>query len=498
LTGPAGLGYNHILPNRHKYAAKRLIMLKIHNTKSGRLETFQPLEDGRVTLYTCGPTVYDHAHVGHARASAAFDILVRHLKAGGYKVDYVRNYTDVDDKIIKRARDKGQDWRALARTYIDSYTQDMEAIGCLPPTHSPRATEYIEPMIEDIQAIIERGYAYEVEGDVYFDVTAWRQYGQLSHREMDEQEAGARVSVDERKKNPADFALWKAAKADEPSWPSPWGPGRPGWHLECSTMSFRLLGAEFDIHGGGQDLIFPHHENELAQSGALGRPMARYWTHNGFVRLNNEKMSKSLGNFFTVKDVLEKFDGEVLRYLLISKHYRGPLDFSDEALREAEKALERIYRAIEGVEDLMGERDCLAFKMKTVDEFRRKFTEALDDDLNTAKALGVVFDLVRAMNKAAAADNLEDAVAFYCALKIMGEELGLWQRSPADFFAALAERRGVKLEAGEIEKLIAARAEARSSKNWAEADRIRDELAARGLVLEDKAGVTTWKNARQT
>ncbi|MDR1045772.1 MAG: cysteine--tRNA ligase [Candidatus Adiutrix sp.] len=474
------------------------MMLKIHNTKSGRLETFQPLEDGRVTLYTCGPTVYDHAHVGHARASAAFDILVRHLKAGGYKVDYVRNYTDVDDKIIKRARDKGQDWRALARTYIDSYTQDMEAIGCLPPTHSPRATEYIEPMIEDIQAIIERGYAYEVEGDVYFDVTAWRQYGQLSHREMDEQEAGARVSVDERKKNPADFALWKAAKADEPSWPSPWGPGRPGWHLECSTMSFRLLGAEFDIHGGGQDLIFPHHENELAQSGALGRPMARYWTHNGFVRLNNEKMSKSLGNFFTVKDVLEKFDGEVLRYLLISKHYRGPLDFSDEALREAEKALERIYRAIEGVEDLMGERDCLAFKMKTVDEFRRKFTEALDDDLNTAKALGVVFDLVRAMNKAAAADNLEDAVAFYCALKIMGEELGLWQRSPADFFAALAERRGVKLEAGEIEKLIAARAEARSSKNWAEADRIRDELAARGLVLEDKAGVTTWKNARQT
>ncbi len=469
--------------------------LKLHNTKSGQLEKFQPLDPERVTLYACGPTVYDNAHVGHARTSAAFDILVRHLKALGLNVDYVRNFTDVDDKIIKRARERNQDWRELAQTYIDSFNEDMAAIGCLVPTHTPRATEYIEAMIEDIQAIIDRGLAYEVEGDVYFDVPAYRQYGQLSHREMDEQEAGARVAVDDRKRHPADFALWKAAKPGEPSWPSPWGQGRPGWHIECSTMSFRLLGPEFDIHGGGQDLIFPHHENEMAQSGALDRTMARIWTHNGFVRLNNEKMSKSLGNFFTVKDVLKKFDGEVLRYLLVSKHYRGPLDFSDEALREAEKALERIYRALAAAEELMGDRELLAFKMDEVQAYRAKFTEAMNDDLNTAKALGVVFDLVRTLNKAVDAGNLQETTAAYCGLKVMGEELGLWQREPKEFFQALASFKNSQLGPEEIEKMMAARAEARKTKNWAEADRIRDELTEKGVLLEDKAGTTTWKYA---
>lgn len=469
--------------------------LKLHNTKTGQVENFQPLEAGRVTLYACGPTVYDNAHVGHARASAAFDILVRHLKAMGLAVDYVRNFTDVDDKIIKRAREKNIDWRDLAQTYIDSFNEDMAAIGCLDPTHTPRATEYIGEMIEDIQAIINRGLAYEVEGDVYFNVPAYHQYGQLSGREMDEQEAGARVAVDERKRSAADFALWKAAKPGEPSWDSPWGQGRPGWHIECSTMSFRLLGAEFDIHGGGQDLIFPHHENELAQSGALDRPMARFWTHNGFVRLNNEKMSKSLGNFFTVKDVLQKFDGEVLRYLLVSKHYRGPLDFSDEALREAEKALERIYRALEAAEELMGEHEMLAFKMDSVQEYRDKFREAMDDDLNTAKALGIVFDLVRALNKAVVAANLEETAAGDAILKMLGDELGLWQREPKEFFAALGALRQVALSAEDIEKMIAARAEARATKNWAEADRLRNELLEKGVVLEDKAGATTWKYA---
>ncbi|MGL4208141.1 MAG: cysteine--tRNA ligase, partial [Candidatus Adiutrix sp.] len=369
--------------------------LKLHNTKTGQIEPFVPINSGQVTLYVCGPTVYDHAHVGHARASAAFDILVRHLKANGFDVNYVRNYTDVDDKIIKRAKETGQDWLYVAETFIDSFNEDMAALGCLAPTHSPRATEYIEGMIEDIEEIISRGLAYELAGDVYFDVSAYSDYGHLSGRLMEDQQAGARVMMDERKKNPADFALWKSAKAGEPSWPSPWGLGRPGWHIECSAMSYRLLGAEFDIHGGGQDLIFPHHENELAQSGALGRPLARLWAHNGFVRLNNEKMSKSIGNFFTVKDVLKRFDGEVLRYLLVSKHYRGPLDFSDEALREAEKALERIYRALLGAEEFMGDMEVVPFKMDMVAKPRENFKEAMDDDLNTAKAMGVVFDLVR-------------------------------------------------------------------------------------------------------
>lgn len=469
--------------------------LRLYNTKTGQVEPFRPLNSERVTLYACGPTVYDHAHVGHARASAAFDLLVRHLRASGFQVEYARNYTDVDDKIIKRAEEKNCDWTELAQTYIDSFKEDMQAINCLEPTHTPRATDYIKEMIDDISEIIRRGHAYEVEGDVYFDVPSYAAYGALSHRDLSEQEAGARIAVDTRKKDPADFALWKASKPGEPSWPSPWGLGRPGWHIECSTMSHRLLGSEFDIHGGGQDLIFPHHENELAQSGALGRPMSRFWTHNGFVRLNNEKMSKSLGNFFTVKEVLKKFDGEVLRYLLISKHYRGPLDFSDESLREAEKALERIYRALEAAEELMSDHEVLAFKMDTVQDFRQRFNEAMDDDLNTAKALGVTFDLVRVLNKAATAHNLEEATAAYAVLKIMGEELGLWQREPHEFFSAVGVGRAVELCAEEIENLIQLRNQSREAKNWAEADRVRNELLDHGILLEDKAGATTWKYA---
>jgi len=469
--------------------------LKLHNTLSGLSETFVPLNPGRVTLYACGPTVYDQAHVGHARAAVAFDLLVRHLKVMGLETAYVRNYTDVDDKIIRRAEERGEDWRALAQRHIDAYAEDMAALGCLPPTQTPRATDYIEAMIEDIRAILDRGLAYQVEGDVYFDVAAYPAYGRLSRRTLEEQEAGARVAVDERKKSAADFALWKAAKPGEPAWPSPWGPGRPGWHIECSAMSFRLLGAEFDIHGGGLDLIFPHHENELAQSGALGRPMARFWTHNGFVRLNNEKMSKSLGNFFTVKDILKKFSGETLRFLLVSKHYRGPLDFSDEALVEAEKALERIYRARAAAGEFMAGRAVQAAEA-SARPFLDKFQEAMDDDLNTAKALGVVFDLVRVLNRAVQEGRPEETAAFYAALESMGEELGLWRKNPADFFKALNSGREDRPGTEEIENLVAARAAAREAKNWAEADRLRDELQARGVLLEDKAGTTAWKFTR--
>jgi len=464
--------------------------LKLHNTMSGRLEPFVPLTPGRATLYACGPTVYDHAHVGHARAAVAFDLLVRRLKALGLEVTYVRNYTDVDDKIIRRAEEKGEDWRALARRHIDSYAEDMAALGCLEPDQAPLATDYIEAMIEDIGAIVDKGLAYLAEGDVYFDVAAYPAYGRLSHRSLEEQEAGARVAVDERKKSAADFALWKAAKPGEPSWPSPWGPGRPGWHIECSAMSHRLLGPEFDIHGGGLDLIFPHHENELAQSGALGRPLARFWTHNGFVRLNNEKMSKSLGNFFTVKDVLKKFDGETLRFLLVSKHYRGPLDFSDEALSEAERALERVYRARAAAEEFLAGRA----PASEPEPFLAKFQEALDDDLNTAKALGVVFDLVRALNRAVQEGRPAETAALYAALESMGEALGLWRK--ADFFKTVGPGREDRPTAEEIEKFIAARSEARAARNWAEADRLRDELLARGVLLEDKAGTTAWKFTR--
>ena len=471
--------------------------LKLHNTLSGQLETFAPLNPGRVTLYVCGPTVYDHAHVGHARAAVAFDLLARHLQTLGLAVTYVLNYTDVDDKIIRRAEESGEDWRALAQRHIDSYAGDMAALGCLQPTHTPRATEYIEAMIEDIRAILDRGLAYPVEGDVYFDVAAYPAYGRLSRRTLEEQEAGARVAVDERKKGAADFALWKAAKPGEPAWPSPWGPGRPGWHIECSAMSFRLLGAEFDIHGGGLDLIFPHHENELAQSGALGRPLARFWLHNGFVRLNNEKMSKSLGNFFTVKDILKKFDGETLRFLLVSKHYRGPLDFSDEALAEAEKALERVYRALATAGEFMaGQGAPAAPAPDSARPFQDKFQEAMDEDLNTAKALGVVFDLVRALNKAVQEGRPALAAGLYAALESMGEELGLWRKAPADFFKTLVPAREDRPAPEEVEKLVAARTVARAARNWAEADRLRDDLLARGVLLEDKAGSTAWKFTR--
>ncbi len=467
--------------------------LKLYNTINGQLEYFKPLVPEEVGLYACGPTVYDHAHVGHARATVAFDILVRHLKNSGFKVKYVRNYTDVDDKIINRANEKNEDWKALAERFVTSFSEDMEALNCLAPTHTPRATEYINEMIADIQEIEAKGLAYAVDGDVYFNVPAYEAYGRLSKRETEDMEAGARVAVDERKKHPADFALWKSAKLGEPSWPSPWGQGRPGWHIECSTMSHRLLGAEFDIHGGGQDLIFPHHENELAQSGALDRPMARYWAHNGFVRVNSEKMSKSLGNFFTVKDVLKSFNPEVLRFFLVAKHYRGPVDFSDEGLKEAEKALERIYRALLAAEELMGDCEAVAFKMDLVDKYKTPFLEALDDDLNTAKALGVVFDLVRDLNKAVDQKELMEACALYAALKMMGDHLGLWPSEPKKYFAALKEKAA--LSPDEIEKMIAARTAARTAKDWAEADRIRNSLLDQGIILEDKAGVTTWKLA---
>jgi cysteinyl-tRNA synthetase len=438
----------------------------------------------------------------------AFDVLVRHLSASGYQVTYVRNYTDVDDKIIARAKDRGLDWRDLGERYIRSFDEDMAALNCLPPTHSPRATEYIGQMLEDVLAIVGKGLAYPLDGDVYFDVAAFPAYGRLSGRELQDAEPGARVAVDSRKKNPADFALWKASKPGEPSWPSPWGQGRPGWHIECSAMSARLLGPAFDIHGGGQDLIFPHHENELAQSAALGRSMARIWAHNGFVNINNEKMSKSLGNFFTVKDILRKFSPDVLRFFLVSRHYRSPVEFSDEALRESGRAMERLCRAMILAGDLMAGHgpDSKPEARKGPEEreareaaaaFGVRFREAMDDDLNTAQAVGVLFELVHRLNKAADEGQAILASALLTAVGAMAGQLGLSLEDPR---AALSRLAGPLPAEGpppeEIEAMVAARNAARARKDWAEADRLRLELSRMGIVLEDKAGQTAWR--RQT
>jgi cysteinyl-tRNA synthetase len=469
--------------------------LRLFNTSAHALEPLRPLQEGRVGLYICGPTVYDHAHVGHARAAVAFDVLVRRLLALGYQVDYVRNYTDIDDKIINRARESGQDWRELGEAYIKSFDEDMEALGCLRPTHAPKATDYIEQMRDDVSAIIDRGYAYAAGGDVFFDVSAYQGYGRLSGRQTEDQEAGARVAVDERKRHPADFALWKAAKPGEPSWPSPWGPGRPGWHIECSTMSARLLGPAFDIHGGGQDLIFPHHENELAQSGALGRPMAAIWAHNGFVNINHEKMSKSLGNFFTIKDVLKLCHPEVLRFFLVSRHYRAPIEFSDEALKEAGRALERVYRAIEAAEALLGEAPGPGAPSEEAARLAELFSQAMDEDLNTAQAMGHVFELARLLNRQTAAGERGPAAGSLAILKGLGEQLALWRRPPAEFFAGLKSQGGGEDAVAEIEGLIVLRSQARASKDWAEADRLRQLLDEKGVIVEDKAGQSTWRFA---
>ncbi|MDR1395459.1 MAG: cysteine--tRNA ligase [Deltaproteobacteria bacterium] len=468
--------------------------LKLYNTMTRSLKSFVPVKPARAGLYACGPTVYDLAHIGHARASAAFDILVRYLRYCGLDVRYVRNFTDVDDKIIKRAQDLNKPWLELAEDNIRSFNEDMAALGCLPPTDTPRATEYIGQMLEDIEELVRRGRAYDISGDVYFDVGSFPEYGRLSGRQLSDQEAGARVTVDSRKKNPADFALWKTSRPGEPAWPSPWGPGRPGWHTECSAMSFRLLGSRFDIHGGGQDLIFPHHENELAQAEALGRSLAEIWVHNGFVNINNEKMSKSLGNVFNIKDVLNLYPAEAVRYFLVTRHYRSPLDFSEEALKESWKALERIYRTLALVPPVPenGENGRAA-EPPEIRRSRERFEQAMDDDLNTAQAMGVIFEMVHELNRTVQAGDQKASGILRRALMQLGQVLNLWQGDPQAFLEA--KKVSARISAGEVEELIRSRTEARQRKDWAEADRLRQELASLGVVVEDGAGRTSWHYA---
>jgi len=478
--------------------------LRIFNTLTGKKEQFVPLVPGRVGMYVCGVTVYDLCHLGHARGALVFDVVRRYLAHAGYAVKYVRNFTDIDDKIINRANERGVPWDELAETYIREYVADMAALGVRPADVEPKATGHIREIVDLVAALVAKGRAYAVDGDVYFRVKGFASYGALGRRDLDEMLAGARVDVDERKEDPMDFALWKASKPGEPAWESPWGAGRPGWHIECSAMAMKHLGEQIDIHGGGKDLVFPHHENEIAQSEALtGRPFARYWMHNGFVNVNQEKMSKSLGNFFTIRDVLAKFDAEPVRFFLLSTHYRSPIDFTDQILAEATRSLDRLYRLLEEVDRLAaapepGPPDAEA--AAAVAALPAAFREAMDDDFNTAGALGEVFKAARAVSGAIArGGGLDPATlrAFRDGLAGIGAVLGLLESDPAAWSARLRAREERELAAAVdpawVEGKIAERAAARKARDFAAADRVRAELLERGVALEDGPGGTTWR-----
>ena len=464
-------------------------MLEIYNSLTRDKAPFTPLVPGQVRMYVCGMTVYDLCHLGHARVMVVFDVVYRYLRHLGYQVSYVRNITDIDDKILRRAQERGEPFTDLTERFIAAMHEDSAALGCLPPTEEPRATAHIPEILAMIQRLIERGLAYPADnGDVYYSVGAFPGYGRLSGKDPADLRAGARVEVDEAKRDPLDFVLWKSAKPDEPAWDSPWGPGRPGWHIECSAMSTCCLGNHFDLHGGGADLQFPHHENEIAQSeGATGETFVNVWMHNGFVRVNEEKMSKSLGNFFTVREILERYRAEEVRYFILTSHYRSPLNYDDEHLNQARAALTRLYTALRGLPDV---------PPAGGEAFRARFTAAMDDDFNTPVALAVLFDLVREINRvrpqdqAAAAGLAAELRALGGVLGILQDDAETWLRGPA----GSAEGEG-GLSDARIEALIAERLAARKARQWSEADRIRDELAGVGIVLEDGPAGTTWRRA---
>ncbi|MBK5963100.1 cysteine--tRNA ligase [Thiocystis minor] len=460
-------------------------MLQIYNSLTRQKETFQPIAPGRVSMYVCGMTVYDYCHLGHARVLVAFDVVYRYLKTLGYAVTYIRNITDIDDKIIRRAAENGEPFPALTERFIQAMHEDAEALGILPPTDEPRATGHMDQILSMVQTLIEKELAYVADnGDVYYAVSRFPDYGKLSGKDPQDLRSGARVEIGEAKRDPLDFALWKAAKPDEPAWDSPWGAGRPGWHIECSAMSTCALGNHFDIHGGGADLQFPHHENEIAQSeGATGEPFVNVWMHNGFVRVNEEKMSKSLGNFFTVREILQRYRPEEIRYFILTSQYRSPLNYDDEHLQNARAALTRFYTALRGLpttEPAGGE------------TFRERFNAAMDDDFNTPEALAVLFDLAREINRVRA-DELDRAAALGAELRRMGEVLGLLQDDAERYLRGDATAGG--LAARDIDDLIAQRIAARAAKNWAEADRIRAVLTEAGIVLEDNPQGTIWRRA---
>ncbi len=481
--------------------------IRIYNTLTKRKEIFETTTPGKVRMYVCGPTVYDSCHVGHARSVVVFDAIVRYLESQGYEVAYARNFTDVDDKIIDRANQLGVESRQIAEKYIEEFYSDMDALNVRRATMEPRATEHIDDIVRIIEQLVEKGSAYPIDGDVYFSVDSFPDYGKLSGRKLDEMEAGARVAVDDRKKNPFDFALWKSAKPGEPSWDSPWGKGRPGWHIECSAMSRSLLGETIDIHGGGRDLVFPHHENEIAQSESVsGKQFVKYWVHNGFVNIDQEKMSKSLGNFLTVKDILRSHHPEAVRLFLLSNHYRSPVDFSEKAMEEASSALEKIYTFLERAEEKLGD---APKPSDSPGELREEFREAMNDDFNTARALGAVFSHIRSLNRlmdefesdASGASGAVETLRQGCAEVLRaGKILGLLSRSPAEYFgrkrAQGAEKQAIDTDS--VERMIRERKEARKARDWAAADKLRDRLEKMNIALEDRPdGTTVWKYNEQ-
>ncbi|MCG5499962.1 cysteine--tRNA ligase [Ectothiorhodospira lacustris] len=458
-------------------------MLHIYNTLTRRKDPFQSMEPGKVRMYVCGMTVYDYCHLGHARVLVVFDVVYRYLKALGYEVTYVRNITDIDDKIIRRAAENGESIEALTDRFIQAMHEDADALGVARPSFEPRATAHIHDILHLIDTLLKRGYAYVGDNrDVYYSVPLFEGYGKLSGKRIEDLRAGERVAPDESKRDPLDFVLWKAAKPGEPAWDSPWGPGRPGWHIECSAMSTHYLGHHFDIHGGGQDLQFPHHENEIAQSEAAScEHYVNYWMHNGFVRVNEEKMSKSLGNFFTVRQVLEHYQPEEVRYFILGSHYRSPLNYSDEPLNNARAALNRLYTAMRGINLLPPEGEGT--------RFRARFDAAMQDDFNTPVALAVLFDIAHEVNRLREAEP-EAAGRLAGVLRELGGALGILGADPD---AYLQGGDGQGPDEAEIQTLIEARLEARRRKDFAEADRIRDTLKGQGVVLEDGPGGTTWR-----
>ncbi|MBU1861049.1 MAG: cysteine--tRNA ligase [Gammaproteobacteria bacterium] len=459
-------------------------MLSIYNTLTKSKDVFKPLVGNQVRMYVCGMTVYDFCHIGHARVMVAFDVVTRWLRHRGYDVTYVRNITDIDDKIIKRANENGEPFEALVERMIAAMHEDEARLNVLRPDQEPRATDHIAGMHQVIQTLIDKDFAYAPgNGDVYYRVGKFVGYGKLSRKKIEDLKIGARIEVDEAKQDPLDFVLWKGVKPGEPSWQSPWGAGRPGWHIECSVMSTCCLGETFDIHGGGPDLVFPHHENEIAQSeAATGKLYANAWMHAGAVRVDGEKMSKSLGNFFTIREVLEKYHPEVVRYLLVSSHYRSPINYSEDSLKEAKGALERFYNALKGLP-----------KVSAVggEAFVERFAAAMDDDFNSPEACAVLFELAREINRLRESDVLA-AAGLAVRLQELASVLGVLQLEPEAFLRAGAAG---KVDAAEVEALIAARLQARAEKNWAESDRIRDQITAMGVVLEDGKGGTTWRLA---